>query len=160
MHSKLSELKEMETKWNSIVNKIECTVEKAPQRVKLDIGGKLFSASIGTLMAIPNTYFYGLVANSDKFKPLDDGTYFIDRNPLVFDRILDYLRTGQLETRELTLLAKDILKDDLDYYCIPVPENLQVPPLCWDVNKKSDGCSYTNNNLTVAKIPSFGDLFL
>ena len=103
-----------------------------------------------TLLSIENTYFYGLVANSDKFKPLDDGTFFIERNPLVFDRILDYLRTGKLETLELSRYEMKMLMDDLDYYCIPLPSELQEPldPLIWDVIKKPHSCTFADRTAT------------
>ena len=88
----LEELEELENKRVADINKIESIVDMFLNRVKIDVGGKLFEVSKKTLMSIPNTYFYQLIANSDKFKPNDDGTYFIERNPLVFDRILDYLQ--------------------------------------------------------------------
>ena len=88
----LAELEELENKRVADINKIESIVDMFLNRVKIDVGGKLFEVSKKTLMSIPNTYFYQLIANSDKFKPNDDGTYFIERNPLVFDRILDYLQ--------------------------------------------------------------------
>jgi hypothetical protein len=83
--------------------------------MRLDIGGRIFSTTKETLMSIENTYFYALVVNSDKFKALDDGTFFVERNSLVFDRILDYLRTGKLETLELSQYEMKMLIDDLDY---------------------------------------------
>lgn len=95
-------------------------------------------------MSIENTYFYALVVNSDKFKALDDGTFFVERNSLVFDRILDYLRTGKLETLELSQYEMKMLMDDLDYYCIPLPIELQ-DPLVWDVIKKPDNCTFTSD---------------
>ena len=68
---------------------------------------------------------FELIENSNKFIRLNDGTYFIDRDPLVFDRIFNYLKSGYVEIRDMTLLETDMLKDDLDYYCIPLPEELQ-----------------------------------
>ena len=122
--SSLTELKDLEIKRNSVITKIEQTITKCQDRVRINIRGTLFSASKETLMSIPDTYFYGLITNSDRFKPLDDDTYFIERNPLVFDRVFDYLRTGKIETRDLTSLSISILKGDFDYYCIPLPKEL------------------------------------
>ena len=152
--SSLKDWKDLEIQRNSAINKIEQTMTNAKNRVKINVRGSLFSASKKTLIAIPNTYFYGLITNSDKFKPRDDGTYFIERNPVVFDRVLDYLRTGKLEIRDLTLLSTNILKDDFDYYCIPLPNELK--PLSWDVNRRTVYHTYTNNNLTVTSSTSSG----
>lgn len=105
------------------------------------------------MLSIENTYFYALVVNSDKFKALDDGTFFIERNSLVFDRILDYLRTGKLETLELSRYEMKMLMDDLDYYCIPLPIELQKLPdsLIWDVIKKSHNCTFSATDRTATK---------
>jgi len=107
-------------------------------------------------MSIENTYFYALVANSDKFKPLDDGTFFIERNPLVFDRILDYLRTGILETLELSPYEMKMLKDDLDYYSIPLPKEPEDHSIYWDVTKKPLKCTFTANDTTATKSANQG----
>ena len=93
--------------------------------IKFNVMGKLFCVSKETLMSMENTFFYGLVANMDKFKPLEDGTFFIERDPLVFGRILNYLRTGKMDTSDLSPYAVDMLKDDLDYYLIPRPVELK-----------------------------------
>ena len=156
--TELAELKSAREEWNILVNKIESTVGKVQNPIKLDISGRVFKVSKETLMSIENTYFYGLVANMDTFKPLVDGAFFIERNPLVFGRILDYLRTGRMDIRGLTPYAIDMLTDDLDYYCIPLPIELQVSTVVshiyWDI-KKSDNCTLSNNNLTATK--SFDD---
>ena len=88
--------------------------------IKLDIGGKIFTTSKRTLMIFKNTYFYGLISNIEKFNDNKDGVIFIDRDPIVFDRVLNYLRTSKLNMIELTPYTKKILKEDFDYYCIPM----------------------------------------
>ena len=102
------------------------------------------------MLSIENTYFYALVVNSDKFKALDDGTFFVERNPLVFDRILDYLRTGKLKILELSQYEMEMLMDDLDYYCIPLPSELQESrdPLMWNVIKKPNNCTFADRTAT------------
>ena len=79
-------------------------------RIRLDVGGKIFSVSRQTLSSIPGTYFYALVSFPEKYRPLEDGTYFIDRNPEVFDRVLDYLRNGKLVFECLNDYQKQLLK--------------------------------------------------
>ena len=64
---------------------------------------------------------------------------------------MEYLKTGKLETRDLTPLSIDILKDDFDYYCIPFPKELKPQNLSWDVSNKTVCCRYTNNDLTVTQ---------
>ena len=54
---------------------------------------------------------------------------------------------------ELSPFMKKMLRDDLDYYCIPVPKELQtsLSLLQWDINRKFNQCRFSNNNLTVTK---------
>jgi hypothetical protein len=54
------------------------------------------------------------------------GTYFIDRNPKHFDRILDYLRYGEFKVEGLSEFDMDKLRADFDYYQIDLPDSLQV----------------------------------
>ena len=56
--------------------------------------------------------------NLERIKPRDDGSYFIDRDPLVFDRIIEYLRSWKLDKRHLTPREISILNNDLDFYQI------------------------------------------
>lgn len=147
----LDHLIEWEQTHDAILKKIENSFSNSQKIVKLIVGGKLFLASTETLMKIENTYFYGLIANKDKFKHQEECEFLIERNPLVFDRILDYLRTGKLDIRDLTDYMLDMLRDDLDYYCIPSPKE-KIPTLLWDVNKKPDNCRFFNNKLTVIKL--------
>ena len=132
----IAELEELENRRDSETSKIDATFWKTNNQVKIDVGGKVFEVSKKSLMLIPNTYFYELMENSDKFEPLDDGTYFIERNHLVFEKVLDYLQTGKLDITDLTSSAIDMLKDDFDYYCIPVPDELKLSPLFNDTNSK------------------------
>eukprot|EP01118_Nematostelium_gracile_P005841 TRINITY_DN1866_c1_g1_i1.p2 TRINITY_DN1866_c1_g1~~TRINITY_DN1866_c1_g1_i1.p2 ORF type:complete len:130 (-),score=21.90 TRINITY_DN1866_c1_g1_i1:522-911(-) len=61
----------------------------------LNVGGKRFSTSKSTLTSIEDTYFHAMLS-SDKWKPNEDGEYFIDRNPKHFQRIIDYMKDGRL----------------------------------------------------------------
>lgn len=60
------------------------------------------------------------------------------------------MRTGNLEIRELTPLAMDMLKDDFDFYCISFPLQLDLL-VHWDEAKKPKRCTLINDNLTVTK---------
>ena len=114
--SRIGNLNVFEESHESLLRKIEKDFKKCQNIVKLDIGGKVFKVSKEVLMSIDNTYFYGLLANCDKFQIQSDGSFFIDRNPRVFDRILDYFRYGKLEIQELTDVNIDMLKDDFDHH--------------------------------------------
>ena len=73
------------------------------------------------------------------------GYYFIDRNPKYFDRILDYLRTGELDLENLDLYATKKLNNELDYFQLPLLSNNNVN-ISTDVTfEKKDGNSVVVN---------------
>ena len=53
-------------------------------RVKLDIGGKRFATSVSNLTNGKSGYFTAMFSGRWNVKKEDDGTVFIDRDPLVF----------------------------------------------------------------------------
>eukprot|EP01129_Flabellula_baltica_P011543 TRINITY_DN5078_c0_g1_i1.p1 TRINITY_DN5078_c0_g1~~TRINITY_DN5078_c0_g1_i1.p1 ORF type:complete len:202 (+),score=44.61 TRINITY_DN5078_c0_g1_i1:209-814(+) len=101
---------------------ISTEIEKAKYKIKLNVGGSIFVTSKTTLSSQEGSYFYGLLSNGN-WKPDEDGEYFIDRNPMVFDRILDFMRDGQLDTRGLDDRSISMLNKDMDYYCLTLPKN-------------------------------------
>lgn len=83
------------------------------------MGGALFCISKSHLLSVEGSYFRAMLA-SGQWKPESDGTYFIDWNPEHFNRVLDYMRTGELcvDPAELRSLQKT-----LDYLQL-VPDQL------------------------------------
>jgi len=64
---------------------------------------------------------------SGNWLPDEDGEYFIDRNPIIFGRILDFLRTGELNCEGLDNYHKKVLDSDLDFYLLrDIVENVSV----------------------------------
>lgn len=49
---------------------------------------------------------------------MEDGSYFIDRNPKYFSIILEYLRTGELLFSHLNTEQRAALHCELDYFQI------------------------------------------
>ena len=134
------------------MEKVESSVNKHPNRIKLEIGEKTFNTTKELLMSIPNTFFYACLSNADNFKKHEDGTIFVDRDPTVFDKIITYYRSGKLDLKGMTSSMIDLLKEDFDFYCIPVPKELSYPDyLVWDKNKSSINCTLSNKYLTVCK---------
>lgn len=69
-------------------------------RVVLDIGGTRFLTSKTTLRADPGSLLCAMVRQGSPMRPwrVDDGTpvYFLDRDPVHFRHILNYLRLGSM----------------------------------------------------------------
>jgi hypothetical protein len=93
---------------------------KIGNKIKLNIGGKLFTTSLSTLTSEKNTFFTSMFGETFNTQPDDDGEFFIDRSPQYFQIILDYLRNP---TKELDLsdLNEKQLKEffyEVDFYSI------------------------------------------
>ena len=77
--------------------------------ITLDVGGKLFRTHIQTLTKYPESLLAVMFSHTDKgMAPMPktkDEYYFLDVNPVYFELILDYLRNGEIHTKN-----EDILK--------------------------------------------------
>jgi hypothetical protein len=124
--------------------------ESLPKVIQLNIGGRQFASSKDYLLKHPLSCFTGLL--SGKFGgQLADGSFFIDRDPAVFDRLLNYLRTDMLDVECLNSREIRLLKEDFGFYCIDLPKELRDPPLNWDENKKSDHATIIKEEWSVEK---------
>ena len=87
--------------------------------IKINVGGKLFSAYKSTLCSKPGTFLSQKFAHSDFFTNSEE--FFLDRDPSIFEIILNYYRTGIL-----SLPPKDKLRlfyHELDFYGIDHKES-------------------------------------
>lgn len=77
----------------------ESTDTKDTDRVNLNVGGKLFVTTRGTLATMPGTMLGAMFKDGyvwDKADP--DGSYFFDRSPKLFEHIMDVYRNGYLKS--------------------------------------------------------------
>ncbi|PRP73936.1 hypothetical protein PROFUN_08129 [Planoprotostelium fungivorum] len=85
-------------------------------RVVLNVGGSRFEVSKATLLKYPNT----LLGSIDQLQAEPDGVYFFDRNPKVFEIILDFYRTGKLMIP--SDVPMDKVKEELAFFSIRFDE--------------------------------------
>eukprot|EP01132_Coremiostelium_polycephalum_P003079 gene3079-3850_t len=87
--------------------------------VKLDIGGKYFSAALSTLTRYPETML-GVMFSGRYDLPKDkEGRIFIDRDGKLFTHVLSYLRDGPLWTPPLDLDLRRRIEIELSYFGLP-----------------------------------------
>ncbi|KAI9306863.1 hypothetical protein BJ944DRAFT_38868 [Cunninghamella echinulata] len=77
--------------------------EKEPQKVttfqnkiKLNIGGKIFETTLATLQRDHSSLLATMFSGKHPLEPSSDGSYFIDRDPTHFRLVLNYLRDLRL----------------------------------------------------------------
>jgi hypothetical protein len=67
------------------------------ERIKLDVGGRIFSVTMDMMLNYPDSFFARLFSGRWEDKKTDDGAYFINRSFQLFHHIVDFLRDGGLD---------------------------------------------------------------
>ena len=102
--------------------------------INLNVGGTKFSTSRQTLTQISDTFFTGLLSGRIMTFRDDTGAIFIDRDPVLFRVILNYLRNRSLSLDEIKLKE---LKHEAEFYGLaPLVRKLA---LCEDVDRSGCG---------------------
>lgn len=74
---KQEELLQRQQKWEKM--NIKLTAVAIPNRVKIDVGGRVFTTTKSTLMNSPSEFFKQMFNGTYEIHPEEDGSYFIDR---------------------------------------------------------------------------------
>ncbi|XP_044729954.1 BTB/POZ domain-containing protein KCTD3 isoform X2 [Chrysoperla carnea] len=102
--------------------------------VHLNVGGTRFSTSRQTLMGIPDSFFTALLSGRISSLRDEKGAIFIDRDPKFFSIILNYLRTRDIDLKNVDLR---MLRHEAEYYGIaPLVRRLM---LCEEMTQSSCG---------------------
>jgi len=88
--------------------------------VILNVGGRKFETYVSTFMRVPDSLLAVMFADRNKplRRPDENGEYFFDRNPVVFESILNYYRGGKMHSP--FGYTKQMMKEELDYFQIPI----------------------------------------
>ncbi|PRP81202.1 hypothetical protein PROFUN_02036 [Planoprotostelium fungivorum] len=121
IETKMKDLQDKEDKWKQLEQKMEESISKASQKIELNVGGERYTTTKDVLLSIEDTYFTALLA-TERWKPDAEGSYFIDRDKQLFYYVLQFLRTGEMSIDHLTKQQKRNLREELEYYLIPLPD--------------------------------------
>lgn len=102
--------------------------------VHLNVGGTRFSTSRQTLTWNQDTFFTSLLSGRISSQKDETGAIFVDRDPKLFSVILNFLRTKELQLRNLDLSA---LRHEAEFYGIS--SLVRRLGLCEDLNHSSCG---------------------
>ncbi|OQR85559.1 hypothetical protein ACHHYP_11691 [Achlya hypogyna] len=105
--------------------RVEADARAAAEMVTLNVGGTLFATTRANLLRYEGSYFHTMML-SKLWAPNDRGEYFIDMEPTHFDRIIGYLRSGELRFDGLSTIESREFRRLLDYL------QLSFVPTEWD----------------------------
>ena len=133
--------------------------------VKLNVGGTVFTTLLSTLTSVPNTYFESLFSGRWVLRPQADGCFFIDRDPLVFAHIINFLRGQSVpDFSELSPRELQLLRNDAAFYNISPLLGIIPPPPVPPVSEKF--CRYAKfddefgESVTISERGTFAGAFL
>ena len=128
-------LRDKETQWTIMRRRLKANALKAQTVVTLDLRGKTFRTHNSTLLRTEGSYFYAMLTSGDWLPDRTGflimslmrlthkrefirflGTYFIDRKNDGFDRVLEYMSSGELDVRGLNDYEIEAVKEHLDYF--------------------------------------------
>jgi hypothetical protein len=89
----------------------------------VNVGGTRFEVNRKSLAKYPGTKLFEIAGDS---RSTDCKEVYLDRNPVVFDTILNYYRTGELHIPNY--LCGPFVRGELKYYNIP---DHFIEPCCW-----------------------------
>ena len=102
--------------------------------INLNVGGTKFTTSRQTLTQTPDTFFTGLLSGRIMTFKDDTGAIFIDRDPVMFRVILNYLRNRTLSLDDVNLKE---LKHEAEFYGLaPLVKKLS---LCEELDRSGCG---------------------
>ena len=101
----------------------------ADDRVYLDVGGQRFTTTVKTLTQGRTSLFFKMLVNEHRKRDVDAAAnpIFIDRDGRLFDYILKYLRTGELNVDD-KITRKELLTEAKYFKLRSLEEQLQATP--------------------------------
>lgn len=102
--------------------------------IHLNVGGTRYSTSRQTLTWIPDSFFTSMLSGRISSLKDETGAIFIDRDPKLFSVILNFMRTKEVDLRDMDLST---LRHEAEFYGItPLVRRLG---LCEDLDQASCG---------------------
>jgi hypothetical protein len=108
---------ESQSTWEAIQAKAKQLLSNLKPRIRLNVGGEMFTTSKTTLLRFPVTVL-SVMLSTEIWQP-QDGVYFFDRNSHGFDHVLDYLSDGSVRLDILSETELSSVKDHLTFLSVP-----------------------------------------
>ena len=88
----------------------------AERRVRLNVGGRRFEVGEATLLRYPGSIFEVMLGGNFNVDKDENGYIFIDRSPELFEEILHFLRTGDIQTLPRSNFQAIRLQQEAHFY--------------------------------------------
>lgn len=113
LEGEMKVLNEREEKWNKLDKEANKILDINDTVVKFNVSGQHFASRKSTLESVADTLFHKIVNSGelDLSKPI-----FFDRNPCVFQALLDFLRTKAINYKTFNKYELVELFREADYY--------------------------------------------
>ena len=98
---------------------------RSEKRIRINVGGKTFECYASTLQRFPHSKLAVMTHNDVTFDSQND-EYFFDRNPRMFDCILDCYRTGELHFPHC--FCGPVIRSELQFWNL---RETLIAPCCW-----------------------------
>lgn len=118
--------------------------------INLNVGGTRFATSRQTLTWVPDSFFTSMLSGRISSHRDETGAIFIDRDPKLFSVILNFMRTKDIDLRDLDM---SVLRHEAEFYGItPLVKRLI---LCEDLHQSSCGNVLFHGYLPMAAVPPY-----
>eukprot|EP01117_Protostelium_nocturnum_P002947 TRINITY_DN13882_c0_g1_i1.p1 TRINITY_DN13882_c0_g1~~TRINITY_DN13882_c0_g1_i1.p1 ORF type:complete len:418 (-),score=83.18 TRINITY_DN13882_c0_g1_i1:44-1297(-) len=119
------QIAEVKREWEEKRKEKESLEEKMSEReeiskpqITLDVGGKVFEISKESILKQSEFNLFRGIFRMDEMKLREDGSYFIDRNPRFFPKILEFFRTNDGRAFEVSPNQLKEMQEERYYYGI------------------------------------------
>jgi hypothetical protein len=143
LDEKEKDLQQQQSDIDDTMRQLRTTSEKAKHKIKLNVGGVVFTTTIDTMASEKDTFFSAMFSGRFLMEPDDEGEYFIDRDPTHFDIILNHLRGVDVASKikEMTTSQREFLQQEVNFYGITTlhvlfPEGISIVEHFNDCTKK------------------------
>lgn len=145
--AKLKMIEEKEHRQERMLARVDSNVRAAKKKVSLNVGGRVFTASRDVFLRYENTYFHALFG-CHCWEPDEDGTFFVDRDPTHFGRIMKSLRSGEpIDQTGLSSGEVENVHQEIEYYQLPCLRTQTL--LRWNSERCTGGLVITEDGRTV-----------
>lgn len=90
------------------------------RRIKINVGGRIFETYVSTLRKYPNTLLGTMFHPRNMLLMENTEEMFFDRNPRIFEVILDFFRTSQIHRPPD--VSPEMLREEMQFFQIDPPE--------------------------------------